>query len=174
MADITVAETSGFCFGVRRAVDLALETARHGICYTVGPIVHSRAVIQYLRDHGADCTDDWRQVRDKTLIIRSHGLPKREWEAIVSRGSPTVDATCPCVSRIHRLAEDVAAENRKLIIAGSLRHPEVIGIAGWSDDSVVIETDADTEALIAATDRLLPAAMVAQTTLSPVFWEKCV
>lgn len=174
MSEIIIAKSAGFCFGVRRAVDMALQTAQDGPCLTVGSIVHNHSVIESLRAGGVDCVENWREAPDATLIIRSHGLGRADWEAIHARQAKTVDATCPCVARMQRLAADCEAEGGTLIVVGSRQHPEVQGVAGWCSTTVIVENSDELADFLATQPPETPLTMMVQTTTIRKKWEDCI
>lgn len=131
------AKTAGFCFGVRRAVEMVTEQSRNGRLpvYTYGPIIHNEQVVRELEQKGVRVLDDLEQlkeIREGTLIIRSHGVSRREQQIMEESGLTIVDATCPFVKKIHRIAEQAGRDGRTLVIAGDPSHPEVKGIIGWA------------------------------------------
>lgn len=131
------AKTAGFCFGVRRAVEMVTEQSRNGRLpvYTYGPIIHNDQVVRELEQKGVRVLDDLEQlkeIREGTLIIRSHGVSRREQQIMEESGLTIVDATCPFVKKIHRIAEQAGRDGRTLVIAGDPSHPEVKGIIGWA------------------------------------------
>ena len=162
---ILLAKDSGFCFGVRRAVDLALRTARErGTVYSYGAIIHNETVVAELARNGVVPIDSLSDLRaGDTLIIRAHGAPPEVYAACEKKGVAVVDATCPFVKRIHGIAQKESARGKTILIAGKSDHPEVVGIRGWAgDNAVVLETPEDTKKLQKADN----GAIVAQTTLS--------
>jgi len=172
---ITVAKSAGFCFGVHRAVEKALETARNGHCITVGSIVHNRSVMAKLREQGVGYINDWRDAPpEATLIIRSHGLPRSEWEAIHARPGKTVDATCPCVARMHKLATESMESKRFLVVIGNKNHPEIRGVIGWCDGNIIVENDMELTEKLQKISPETPITVMAQTTTVRANWEKCV
>ena len=137
------AKTAGFCFGVRRAVEMVTEQSRSGCLpvYTYGPIIHNEQVVRELEEKGVRVINDLCELADiheGTLIIRSHGVSRKEQEIMEASGLTIIDATCPFVKKIHRIAENAGKEGRTLIIAGDPSHPEVKGIIGWASGRAVV------------------------------------
>ena len=165
---LTVAKSAGFCFGVQRAVDEVNRRIREagGPVYTYGPIIHNESVVRDLAERGVSIIHDEEELADVsegTVIIRSHGVPRALYEKMVAQGLHVVDATCPYVKKIHRIAEEAGQEGRVLIIAGDPEHPEVIGIRGWSEGEVhVVSSVEELRALRLPEDAR--AVLVAQTT----------
>lgn len=163
---ILVGKHSGFCFGVKRAVDMALKEAEAGesAVYSYGNIIHNETVVEALKEKGVRPVETTEGLRaGDTLIIRAHGAPPRLYAECAARGIRTVDATCPFVRRIHKLVSSAAETGMTVYIAGKANHPEVVGIQGHAGDRArVLETAADAE----NAPKTARACIVAQTTLS--------
>ncbi len=175
---LTLAHSAGFCYGVRRAVELADETARSGRpCVILGSIVHNMDVVEHLARQGLRSVQSVEQVpHGSGVIIRSHGEPRRVYEQLRERGAQILEATCPSVKRIHELVVRAEEEGRHPVIIGTPDHPEVLAIAGWCRHGVVLE---DACALAAwlekdPTRRDLPLSFVSQTTSTRKIWDDCV
>lgn len=173
--ELRVAQTAGFCFGVRRAVDLAETLAKtHDVLYCYGEIIHNSHEISRLAQHGVKTAFSIDEIPDHApVLIRAHGVPKAVYDAFSAKNCTVFDATCPFVAKIHKIVAEEYESGRKIIILGSAGHPEVVGIAGWCRDALVFETpQALSEALDAG---LLPAAsplsVVGQTTLNRSLWD---
>ncbi|MBQ1372385.1 MAG: 4-hydroxy-3-methylbut-2-enyl diphosphate reductase, partial [Oscillospiraceae bacterium] len=175
---ITLADTAGFCFGVRRAVELVEQTARTGASVvTLGPIVHNRHVVERFNALGVREAASTGDIPDgATVIIRAHGVGRAVYEELEARGLTVVDATCPFVDRIHKLVQRAEREGRKPVIFGARVHPEVVGISGWCDDPLVVERPEELEAWLkeAPERQKLPLALVAQTTSNQKLWKNFV
>jgi len=171
---IIMAESAGFCFGVKRAVDtVSQEITRcadegRGPLYTYGPIIHNEQVVSRLEQQGVrviGSTEELRRVRQGTVVIRSHGVPKEIYRILNDNGLHTIDATCPFVKKIHQIVEKESGNGRHIIIIGNDSHPEVEGIRGWCGGDVsVIETHQEAESLIIPEDR--EVCVVSQTTFN--------
>ena len=112
---ITLAEKAGYCFGVRRAVDTAIAEAhaRNSAIYAAGPLIHNRFVIDMLRQEGVITAENLAEIPDGSdVILRAHGLPVSDIEALRNRGCHLIDATCPFVSKIHRIVEDESKKGK--------------------------------------------------------------
>ena len=175
---VILAKSAGFCYGVERAVKLAEQTAREkGSCVMLGSIIHNAHVVQDLEALGARQVDDVSQVRPgETVIIRSHGETRQVYQQLEALGAEVVDATCPNVRRIQRLVAGAGEEGRTPLIIGEQHHPEVLGAASWSEDSVIVDGPAALEAWLAVDParRTMPLMAVAQTTYIRALWEDCV
>ena len=175
---VILAKSAGFCYGVERAVKLAEQTAREkGSCVMLGSIIHNAHVVQDLEALGARQVDDVSQVRPgETVIIRSHGETRQVYQQLEALGAEVVDATCPNVRRIQRLVAGAGEEGRTPLIIGEQHHPEVLGAASWSEDSVIVDGPAALEAWLAEDParRAMPLMAAAQTTYIRSLWEDCV
>ena len=122
--EIIRAENSGFCFGVRKALEITEEEieaqqGRSGKIYTCGPLIHNRDVTDYLARRGCGILEDPLAAEDgDTLIIRSHGEPKSFFDRLAGRDIRLVDATCPFVKRIHELVREADEAGKRIIIVG--------------------------------------------------------
>ena len=168
-----LAENAGFCFGVRRAVDLVLSqsTSKQGKVTTYGPLVHNPQVIELLNLRDVLCTDDLDELDEGMAVIRSHGVPPAAIETLQERGLEVLDATCPKVRAVQKVVESHAAKGRHVVIFGEVNHPEVIGLRGAARGNccdVVLSTDAF-DALALPADE--PLTLVAQTTANRGQWK---
>ena len=149
MKNVRVAKSAGFCFGVKRAVDMVyaqLET-NDGIkdpIYTYGPIIHNEEVVKDLEKKGVfviNTMEELDDITEGTVIIRSHGVSSAVYEALRKKGVEIVDATCPFVLKIHNIVKQESANGKQIVIIGNEKHPEVEGIMGWSKTQVhVVDT----------------------------------
>lgn len=132
--EVIVAKTAGFCFGVRRAVNTVYDQVEKGIkpIYTYGPIIHNEEVVRDLEAKGVCVIPDeegLKQIAEGTVIIRSHGVPKKIYNLIEEQGLHLVDATCPFVKKIHNIVRKKSEEGYEIVIIGNAAHPEVEGSA---------------------------------------------
>ncbi len=171
MAEVILAKTAGFCFGVKRAVDMVYEQIGASLpIYTYGPIIHNEQVVEDLAAKGVRVIADeeeLRQITEGIVVIRSHGVSKKIQDLILERGLTLVDATCPFVKKIHRVAEEAAGRNEQVVIIGSDSHPEVEGIKGWCSEknpAVVVGDAAEAEAFQNPENRDI--CIVSQTTFN--------
>ncbi len=161
---VLLAKNSGFCFGVRRAVEMAERCAAEcGRAYSYGQIIHNESVVSELEQRGVFPTDEIGSLNaGDTLIIRAHGAPPSVCAEAERMGVHLIDATCPFVKRIHAIVRRAAEEGRSVYIAGKALHPEVVGICGWAGgNAVVLECESDAE----KAPKSERAALVSQTTL---------
>ena len=178
MYEIKISDAAGFCFGVQRAVETIERVAGEGGCVvTLGPIVHNRHVVERFAQMGVrEIASVDEAPPESTVIIRAHGVDRATMLALEARGVRVVDATCPFVERIHELVRRAEAGHRTPVIYGSRTHPEVVGISGWCEHPIVVESPAEFEAWLADSPENadLPIALVAQTTSNQGFWKKIV
>ena len=150
MREVTTAKSAGFCFGVKRAVDMVYDEAKKGErVYTLGPIIHNQQVVEDLEKKGVkviDSVNDINNGYDATVIIRSHGVPEKVIKALREKNVNIVDATCPFVLKIHKIVKEASQSGKTLIIIVSDNHPEVEGIKGWCvNEPVVLESVEEAE-----------------------------
>jgi len=162
---VELAEESGFCFGVRRALELARHTAQsRRVAYSLGPLIHNPQEVEQLARAGVQVVHTVAEVpAGGTVIIRSHGAPPEVLEQAVASGLTVVDATCPLVTRAQERARGLAEAGYKVVVAGEADHPEVRGIVAHAPGAVVVEDGGELSAL--GTARRI--GVVAQTTQCP-------
>lgn len=168
--EVITAKTAGFCFGVKKAVDMVYEQIgrTEKPIYTFGPIIHNEEVVADLEAKGVqvlETEEELKALKDGVVVIRSHGVSRHIYELLEQNKIQVVDATCPFVKKIHRIVEKQANEGRRVIIIGNEKHPEVEGIKGWGDEkTVVIESeDQISEPLL---PKAFPYCIVSQTTFN--------
>ena len=167
--EVILAESAGFCFGVKRAVEKVYEQAAIGKkIYTFGPIIHNEEVVKDLENKGVtviETEEELTSLTEGTVVIRSHGVSKHICDLIEQSGLECVDATCPFVKRIHNIVEKESAAGKKIIIIGNAGHPEVEGIMGWSHTPAsVIESAEEADNFSCNKDEML--CIVSQTTFN--------
>ncbi len=147
MVEVLVARSAGFCFGVKRALELAEKTANQGQAYTFGPLIHNRQVVERLEQNGLKAVEQLTAGQGK-VIIRSHGVPPEIYQQGEELKLELVDATCPFVQKAQRLARQFAEQGRQVIVVGDKSHPEVQGIIGWTGNKgIVVENAAEAKEL---------------------------
>lgn len=161
---VKVAEAAGFCFGVQRALEMALEKARaesRKPVYALGPLIHNNQVVGQLEDMGVRVVKSVSEALGGVLIIRAHGVPESIIKEAEALGIEVADTTCPFVKRVHERARELRAEGYDLVIVGERDHPEVAGIMGWVDGQAhIVERPED----VAKLPPLRRVGIVAQTT----------
>ena len=144
---IHVAKSAGFCFGVSRSVELAEKLLKDGPCKSLGPLIHNDDVVGKLAEMGLSVVESPEQVGPgDRVLIRSHGVSKAVEDALRAAGAEVNDATCPNVSRIHRIVSEASARGRQVLVIGTRDHPEVRAICGRCESPVVVADAEELEA----------------------------
>ncbi len=139
--EVITAKNAGFCFGVKKAVDMVESQAKENTgknIYTYGPIIHNEEVVKSLEEKGVHAVRSKEELdkiacdTNNVMIIRSHGISKAEQDELIKKGFEIIDATCPFVKRIHNTVREESEKGKHIIIIGNKNHPEVEGIMGWS------------------------------------------
>ena len=177
MREVIRAKSAGFCFGVRRAVELAQKIAETGQPYVMlGPVIHNDNVIEELAARGVGCVDSIDQVPAGCgVIIRSHGEGKAVYDKLEEMGCPIADATCVNVSKIHQIVKDASDRGRQVVIIGAPEHPEVKAIAGWCQGAKVFRNEAELSIFLEEDkeNSQKPLTLVSQTTSTDKIWTPC-
>lgn len=173
---ICTAKTAGFCFGVDRAVKIVYnELDNRNNVVTLGPIIHNKNVVSDLEARGCRSValDEVRP--EHTVIIRSHGVGRKVYESLSQLGCTVVDATCPFVDRIHKIACEKSESGYTVLIAGDSSHPEVIGIRGHCIGSSFVFVGCEDFENLVKTENLQSEKVVilAQTTYNKKIWGEC-
>lgn len=177
MFEIKVANTAGFCFGVKIAVEMAKKAGEEiGHAYTNGPIIHNKQVVNYLNSLGIEELRDSTQLKaGDTVIIRSHGVKPEVERNLRQIGVNVLDATCPFVKKVHDKVRQLVKEGYFVVIIGEEGHPEVIGTLGHLEEvggqGVVVENFQDLLKKVPKRNRI---GVVAQTTQSEDFFREAV
>ena len=175
---VVLAQSAGFCYGVRRAVELAQEKAAQGApCVMLGPIIHNKEVVGRLAAQGLRAVDRPEEVPSGCgVVIRSHGEGRAVHEDFARRGVEVFDATCPNVAHIHKIVAEAENRGRQPVVVGATDHPEVLAIAGWCRAPVVVSGAKDLEKWLNDGENRhhLPLTFVCQTTSTKKIWEDCV
>jgi 4-hydroxy-3-methylbut-2-enyl diphosphate reductase len=161
---VLLAEEYGFCFGVERAVEMVEDALSRGArVRTLGPLIHNTQEIQRLESHGVATIDSPDDVEGEvTAVIRAHGVTPQVQRELEARASHVVDATCPFVTKVQKLAERAAAEGRDVVVVGNPDHPEMIGVVGYAPKNSHVVRDAGEVADLPA---LHAPLVVSQTTI---------
>ncbi|SEM25974.1 4-hydroxy-3-methylbut-2-enyl diphosphate reductase [Syntrophus gentianae] len=175
---VLIANTAGFCMGVRRAVDMVLDIARHkGMekIYTYGPLIHNPQTVDFLRERGIIPVDDLDSIPPSegqaAIVIRAHGISPIERRKIRKKGLRIIDATCPKVAHVQAIIRKHAAQDYAILIVGDGDHPEVNGLLGHAGNrGRVIGSCSDVDGL----PELGKVCVVAQTTQSVEEYETIV
>ncbi|MZP28139.1 bifunctional 4-hydroxy-3-methylbut-2-enyl diphosphate reductase/30S ribosomal protein S1 [Heliobacterium undosum] len=160
---VLLADHAGFCFGVQRALDQVDKEVNQGNrVVTYGPLIHNPQVVERLARQGVGEVENLAGASPGRLVIRSHGVGPKVYEQAKQCGFDIVDATCPFVHKVQKLAKDFTDQGYQVIVAGDRNHPEVQGIVAWTGGKALVVADGqEAEAL----DLQGKAALIAQTTL---------
>lgn len=161
---VLLAEEFGFCFGVERAVEMVEDALAQGaIVRTLGPLIHNTQEIQRLESHGVATVEAPTDVEGGvTAVIRAHGVTPQVQRELEMRAAKVVDATCPFVTKVQKLAERAAAEGRDVVVVGNPDHPEMIGVVGYAPQNSHVVRDASE---VASLPPLRAPLVVSQTTI---------
>lgn len=161
---VLLAEEYGFCFGVERAVEMVEGAlAERATVRTLGPLIHNTQEIHRLEAEGVRTINAPGEVTEgETAVIRAHGVTPEVQRDLESRAERVIDATCPFVTKVQKLAERAAREGRDVVVVGSPDHPEMIGVKGYAPDRAYVVRDA---AEVASLPPLHAPLVVSQTTL---------
>jgi 4-hydroxy-3-methylbut-2-enyl diphosphate reductase len=162
--EVLLARENGFCFGVKKAVELteaAAETGRP--VHNLGQVVHNPKISQRLEARGVKVIADPTEAKEGIIVIRAHGIPPATRAKIESQGLECIDATCSLVLRAQRFTKQLADEGYTVIILGTPQHPEVVGLLGFAPNAIVVETRDEWEKL----PKMKKAGVVSQSTQPP-------
>ena len=177
MREVILAKSAGFCFGVRRAVELAQQVAQSGQPYVMlGPVIHNDHVIADLEARGVRCVASLEEVPPGCgVIIRSHGEGKAVYDRLAALGCPVADATCVKVAKIHQIVADASQRGRQVIIIGDPAHPEVQAIAGWCTGAKIFRNVEELTTFLEERNEnsQKPVTLVSQTTSTDRIWIPC-
>ena len=172
---VIAAESSGFCFGVKNAVNKAykmIDDRQEGErLVMLAELTHNEGVVKELTDKGFEIFNSADEVpTNSTVIIRAHGVPPTEKEILLSKNCKVVDCTCPFVEKIHKIVKREAAQGNKIVLTGGKGHPEVVGICGEAPDSVtVISSEEELSNIEIDPEKTV---FISQTTFSSKIFEK--
>ncbi len=170
--EVEVAKTAGFCFGVKRAMDMVMEQLDHAqgkTVYSYGPIIHNDLVMEDLEKRGLivlHSFEELKEVKDGIVILRSHGVPPNVYHVLEENGVPYVDTTCPFVRRIHEIVREESEKGAHIVIIGDPSHPEVEGIIGWAGSDITVISDEKAAQNFQISDKNQRVCIVSQTTFN--------
>src|SRR5687767_154679 len=161
---VLLADEYGFCFGVERAVEMVEEALEEGdTVRSLGPLIHNEQEMQRLGKHGVTTINEPVQIgRGETAVIRAHGVTPQVQRELEEKATKVVDATCPFVTRVQKLAARAADADRHVVVIGNPDHPEMIGVKGYAPDHAFIIRD---ETEIGSLPQLRNPLVVSQTTI---------
>lgn len=158
--EVIRARSSGFCFGVKRAIDMVLaeKKMRPGMIYTMGPIIHNPQIVERLKEQEIIPIDDIDQIKGEIVVFRTHGVMREEEERIRGMGLNVIDTTCPFVKRVRKRAIQLHESGYKVVIVGNADHPEVKSVLSYlNNDGIVLHNSVSLSAK--------KVGVVSQTTL---------
>ena len=163
--EVLLARENGFCFGVKKAVELTEAAAESGrAVHNLGQVVHNPKISQRLEARGVKIIKDPSEATDGIVVIRAHGVPPEVRAAIEDRGLECIDATCSLVLRAQRFTKQLADEGYTVVLLGTPDHPEVIGLRAYAGDNYhIVETEEQWKKL----PKMKRAGVVSQSTQPP-------
>jgi 4-hydroxy-3-methylbut-2-enyl diphosphate reductase len=161
---VLLAEEYGFCFGVERAVEMVEEALAEGdTVRSLGPLIHNEQEMDRLGQFGVTTINEPVQIkRGETAVIRAHGVTPQVQRDLAQNASKVVDATCPFVTRVQKLAARAAEQDRHVIVVGNPDHPEMIGVKGYAPEHAFVINGVEE---VAGLPRLRKPLVVSQTTI---------
>lgn len=174
MGEVTLAKSAGFCFGVKRAIEMAYAQIEKGeLTYSYGPLIHNKEVTGDLEKKGVSIIDTLDGIMEGSVLIRSHGVGKFLYDALEEKGLGVVDGTCPFVKKIHDIVKEQYDLGKTILLVGDGKHPEVIGINGWCEnEAVILQTVAEAKEL--QLEETKQYAIVVQTTFRQNLFDEIV
>ncbi len=168
--EVRIANRTGFCYGVREAIDKAKESSVAGkATHTLGQVVHNEGVIRDLAEFGVRSVDSLDDVdHGSAVVIRAHGVRPEVFERAESRGLEIIDGTCSWVIQEQRQLKALVDEGYTIVLLGTPRHPEVVGLLGFAPDAIVVDEEEDWGAI----PRRKRMALITQSTQPPWKFEK--
>jgi 4-hydroxy-3-methylbut-2-enyl diphosphate reductase len=168
--EVRIARRTGFCYGVREAIDRAKESAAGGkLTHTLGQVVHNEGVVGQLQELGVRSVDTLDDVRSgAAVVIRAHGVTPEVFERAEARGLEVIDGTCTWVTQEQRQLQALVDEGYTIVLLGTPRHPEVVGLLGFAPDAIVVDEEEDWQR-IPTRKRM---ALITQSTQPPWKFEK--
>lgn len=171
---VLLADYSGFCFGVTKAITTAFDEVKKNkdvANYSLGPLIHNPQVVKSLEDEGVKIIDNINEIQEGNIIIRSHGVPEDIYKIANEKRLNVIDTTCPFVRRIQRIVKEHCEKGYQIVIIGNPHHPEVIGINGWCyNRAIIIQDPIDIDQI----DENQQLCVVVQTTMSLTVYKKLI
>lgn len=148
--EILVAKSADFALEWKKRLKVFIRKLKQKKpIYTFGPIIHNEQVVEDLEEKGVsviDTIEELENLQSGSVVIRSHGVPKKIYDAIEKQNLEIVDATCPFVKKIHNIVKKESEKGKRIVIIGNDNHPEVEGIKGWVvGEAIVIKDEEDIE-----------------------------
>lgn len=173
MVKITVAKSSGFCFGVKRAIDLAQDIAsKNSDVYTFGPLIHNPQEVARLEKENIKVIEDYSKIDKGVLVLRTHGIPLDIYENLSKKQNiKIVDAACPFVKKAQDIIKELSKDSEQIVIVGEKKHPEVVALVSYGKGKCLVVEDKEDVKNVKKTDIIY---IVSQTTQSPKKFEEIV
>lgn len=173
MVKITIAKSAGFCFGVKRAIDLAQDIAsKNKNVYTFGPLIHNPQEVQRLEKENIKVIEDYSKIEKGVLVLRTHGIPLDIYENLSKKENiKIVDAACPFVKKAQDIIKELSKDSEQIVIVGEKKHPEVIALVSYGKGKCLVVEDIKDVKNVKKTDIIY---IVSQTTQSPKKFEEIV
>lgn len=160
--EIVLAKSAGFCFGVKRATQMAFDaSSKYEQIHSLGPLIHSPQVVEQLEQQGVRVCKHVNEIPGGAVVVRSHGITSEEMQQIADQQLEMIDATCPFVKKAQEFAAQLSADGYLLVLVGEADHPEVQGILSYAKGEAVVVTSADEVQSLPGNSKL---GIVAQTT----------
>ena len=173
MVKITIAKSAGFCFGVKRAIDLAQDIAsKNSDVYTFGPLIHNPQEVARLEKENIKVIEDYSKIEKGVLVLRTHGIPLDIYENLSKKENiKIVDAACPFVKKAQDIIKELSKDSEQIVIVGEKKHPEVVALVSYGKGKCLVVEDKDDVKNVKKTDIIY---IVSQTTQSPKKFEEIV
>ena len=160
--EIVLAKSAGFCFGVKRATQMAFDaSSKHEQIHSLGPLIHSPQVVEQLEQQGVRVCKQVSEIPGGAVVVRSHGITAEEMHEIEDQHLEVIDATCPFVKKAQDFAAQLSADGYLLVLVGEADHPEVQGIYSYAKGDAVVVTSAAEVSALPGNSKI---GIVAQTT----------
>src|SRR5918992_3623341 len=168
---VVIARRTGFCYGVREAIDHAKLAASEGkVTHTLGQVVHNEGVINELQEQGIRTVDTLDDVTEgAAVVIRAHGVTPEVMGRAAAKGLEVIDGTCTWVLQEQKELAKLVEEGYTIVLLGTPKHPEVVGLLGFAPDAIVVDEEEDWEAKVPRKKRM---ALISQSTQPPWKFEK--
>ncbi|MBQ2219942.1 MAG: 4-hydroxy-3-methylbut-2-enyl diphosphate reductase [Elusimicrobia bacterium] len=173
MVKITIAKSAGFCFGVKRAIDLAQDIAsKNSDVYTFGPLIHNPQEVARLEKENIKVIEDYSKIEKGVLVLRTHGIPLDIYENLSKKENiKIVDAACPFVKKAQDIIKELSKDSEQIVIVGEKKHPEVVALVSYGKGKCLVVEDKNDVKNVKKTDIIY---IVSQTTQSPKKFEEIV
>jgi (E)-4-hydroxy-3-methyl-but-2-enyl pyrophosphate reductase len=170
VTDIRIAKRTGFCYGVREAIDMAKEASAAGkTTHTLGQVVHNEGVVRDLQALGIQTVETLDDVdQGAAVVIRAHGVKPEVMARAQARGLEVIDGTCTWVIQEQKELQKLVQEGYTIVLLGTPKHPEVVGLLGFAPDAIVVDEEEDWEQI----PRRKKMALLSQSTQPPWKFEK--